>query len=74
MCHRVAPDYAADISVPKLNRGRNAKERELYHVHCTVYMYRTNYHIIKTSVLFHHLNFATFNVEEKEFVFLNIQD
>ena len=26
---RVAPDYAADLSVPILDRGRNAKEREI---------------------------------------------
>ena len=29
ICHRVAPDYAADLSVPNLDRGRNAKEREI---------------------------------------------
>ena len=26
---RVAPDYAADLSVPILDRGQNAKEREI---------------------------------------------
>ena len=26
---RVAPDYAADLSVPILDRGRNAKEKEI---------------------------------------------
>ena len=25
----VAPDYAPDLSVPILNRGQNAKEREI---------------------------------------------
>ena len=25
----VAPDYAADLSVPVLDRGQNAKEREI---------------------------------------------
>ena len=29
ICRRVAPDYAADLSVPILDRGRNAKEREI---------------------------------------------
>ena len=28
-CRRVAPDYASDLSVPILDRGRNAKEREI---------------------------------------------
>ena len=36
----VAPDYAADLFVPILDRGRNAKEREfgsstMYTVQCT---------------------------------------
>ena len=29
ICPRVAPDYAADLSVPILGRGQNAKEREI---------------------------------------------
>ena len=44
---RVALDYAADLSVPILDRGRNAKrkgDRLLNHVHCTVYMNRPNYY------------------------------
>ena len=28
-CRRVAPEYAADLSVPILDRGRNAKERKI---------------------------------------------
>ena len=29
ICRRVAPDYAAHLSVPILDRGRKAKEREI---------------------------------------------
>ena len=29
MCRRVTPDYAADLFVPILDRGRNAKEWEI---------------------------------------------
>ena len=29
ICRRVAPDYAADLSVPILDCGRNAKERDI---------------------------------------------
>ena len=29
LCRGVAPDYAADLSVPILERDRNAKEREI---------------------------------------------
>ena len=29
ICVRVLPDYAADLSVPIWDRGRNAKEREI---------------------------------------------
>ena len=29
ICRRVAPDYAADFSVPILDHGRNAKERKI---------------------------------------------
>ena len=28
----IAPDYAADLYVPILDRGRNAKEREIGHL------------------------------------------
>ena len=49
ICLRVAPDYAADLSVPILDRGRNAKEREIGSstmytgtVQCT-YICRLNY-------------------------------
>ena len=28
-CRRIAPDYAAELSVPILDHGRNAKEREI---------------------------------------------
>ena len=28
-CSRVAPDYAAALSLPILDRGRNAREREI---------------------------------------------
>ena len=44
----VALDYAADLSVPILDRGRNARkkgDRLLYHVP-TVYMCRPNYYKI----------------------------
>ena len=40
-CHRVAPDYAADLPVPIMNRGRNANrkgDRLLDHVQCTVHV------------------------------------
>ena len=40
ICRRVAPDYAADLYVPILDRGRNAirkGDRLLDHVHCTLY-------------------------------------
>ena len=29
ICRMVAPDYSADLSIPILNHGRNAKEREI---------------------------------------------
>ena len=29
ICRRVAPDYAADLSVPIFDRGQNAKQREI---------------------------------------------
>ena len=40
ICRRVEPDYAADLSVPILDRGRNAKRRgdrlfDHVHVQCT---------------------------------------
>ena len=38
ICRRVAPDYAADLSVTILDRDRNAErkgDRLLDHVHCT---------------------------------------
>ena len=41
MCRRVAPDYAIDLYVPLLGRGRNAKERGSTTgpcVQCTVQM------------------------------------
>ena len=68
-CHRVAPGYAADLFVPILDRGRNAKrkgDRLLDHVqcarkkhpivHCTVYMCRPNFDkllFLLTKVEFH---------------------
>ena len=48
ICRRVSPDYAADLSVPIMDRGRNGKiKRLLDHVHCkcTVYICLPNYHI-----------------------------
>ena len=47
--YSVVPDYAADLSVSILDRGRNSKrkgDRLLHHVHCTVCMCRDNYIII----------------------------
>ena len=43
------PDYAADLSIPILDCGRNAKRKGdqlLDHVHCTMYMCRPNYIIL----------------------------
>ena len=28
-CRRIAPDYATDLSIPILDRGQDAKEREI---------------------------------------------
>ena len=36
-CHRIAPDYAADLSEPILDLGQNAKRKgdRLDHLQCT---------------------------------------
>jgi hypothetical protein len=44
ICRRVAPKYAADLSVPILDRGRKAKEMEIGS--STMYMCRPNYLLI----------------------------
>ena len=58
---RVAPDYATDLSIQILDRGRNAKrkgDRLLDHVY-TVFMCRPNYYYFyymegKTLLLFYY--------------------
>ena len=38
ICRRVAPDYAADLSIPILEHGRNTPRQ------CAVYICRPNYY------------------------------
>ena len=56
ICRRVAPDYAADLSVPILDRGRNAKGREIG----SSTMCRPNYNYL---LLFIYRNILTFPVK-----------
>ena len=44
ICFRIAPDYAADLFVPILDRGRNPKEMEIgsstmYSVHASTKLF-----------------------------------
>ena len=44
ICRRIAPDYAADLFVPTLDRGRNPKEMEIgsstmYSVHASTKLF-----------------------------------
>ena len=51
ICSRVAHYYAADLFVPILDRGRNAKEREIGFLPCTVYMCKPYYHYLFFKVI-----------------------
>ena len=80
----VAPDYAADLSIPILDHGRNAKRKEdrlLDHVQCTCTILRVSTYLLllykriffRIRLEVHNNNFSFGREKNKKYILVKVE-